>query len=65
MLGFAPLTRDLVADEPSAASLELTLLPFEEIRKIAWAIASPFAPLAQIATVDKPVDRCTCCTQRT
>ena len=34
MLGFAALTRDLVADEQNAAStLELTLLPFEEIER--------------------------------
>src|SRR5688572_31290520 len=43
MLGFAALTRDLVAAEMAATSLELTLLPFEEIRKIA-TIASTFAP---------------------
>ena len=54
MLGFAALTRDLVADEQSPApTLELALLPFEEIRKIA-TIASTFAPTSQNATVDKP-----------
>ena len=55
MLGFAPLTRDLVADEQTAA-LELTLLPFEEMKKIAVvaANASAFAPPSQIAAADKP-----------
>ena len=60
MLGFAALSRDLVADDQNAAStLELALLPFEEIRKIAVVaatapIASTFAPTSQNASVDKP-----------
>jgi trimeric autotransporter adhesin len=55
MLGFAALTRDLVADETSTASLELTLLPFEEIRKIAVVAATaPIAPRAPVAP-DAPV----------
>ncbi len=54
MLGFAALTRDLVADEQSA-TLELTLLPFEEIKRIAvFAAAAPVAPA-----------RCTYCTRCT
>ena len=48
MLGFAALTRDLVADETSAPSLELTLLPFEEIRRIAVIAAAPLAPNAPV-----------------
>src|SRR5687768_5620197 len=36
MLGFAPLTRDLVAnDEATQPALELALLPFDEIKNIA------------------------------
>ena len=43
MLGFAALTRDLVADEQSPAPiLELALLPFEEIRRI--AVVAAIAP---------------------
>lgn len=54
MLGFTPLTRDLVADEQSTA-LELTLLPLEEMKRIAVvAAASTFAPPSQIASADKP-----------
>jgi hypothetical protein len=52
MPGFAPLTRDLVADEPSIA-LELTLLPFEEMKRIAVVAATasvaPVAPNAPTA----------------
>jgi hypothetical protein len=49
MLGFAPLTRDLVAEEPSVA-LELTLLPFDEIKRIAVVAANaPIAPIAPVA----------------
>jgi hypothetical protein len=57
MLGFAALIRELVADDQGAVpSLELALLPFEEIKKIAViaATASTFAPASQIATADKP-----------
>jgi trimeric autotransporter adhesin len=52
MLGFAALTRDLVADEQSPApTLELALLPFEEIRRIAVvAAAAPVAPIAPAPT---------------
>jgi hypothetical protein len=66
MLGFAALTRDLVADETATASLELTLLPFEEIRKIAVVAATapiaptaPNAPIAPIApdVVDPELER--------
>ena len=61
MLGFAALTRDLVADEQSAAPWSSTLLPFEEIRRIAviaatashlWHpmhLTAPNAPTAPIA----------------
>jgi trimeric autotransporter adhesin len=49
MMGFAPLTRDLIAGEQSAA-LELTLLPFEEMKRIAVVAATaPMAPIAPIA----------------
>jgi hypothetical protein len=52
MLGFAPLTRDSVADQTEALSLELTLLPFEEIRRVAViASSAPTAPLAPTAPV--------------
>jgi hypothetical protein len=57
MLGFATLTRDLVAGAQGAASpLELTLLPFEELRKIA-TIAAPNAPITPVAPTapDAPV----------
>ena len=51
MLGFAALIRDLVTDDQNAAStLELALLPFEEIRKIAVvATTAPIAPSAPVA----------------
>ena len=51
MLGFAAVIRDLVTDDQSAAStLELALLPFEEIRKIAVvASTAPIAPSAPVA----------------
>ena len=54
MLGFAPLTRDLVADEQgSPQTLELTLLPFDEIKRIArqrrLSAPSPIAPAAASA----------------
>ena len=53
MLGFAPLTRDLVADEQSTA-LELTLLPLEELKRIAVVAANaPVAPIAPTA-LDAP-----------
>ena len=63
MVGFAPLTRELVADASGVvATFELALLPFEEIKKIA-VIASTFAPPPQnpsvsvpSATADKPAD---------
>jgi hypothetical protein len=50
MLGFAVLTRDLVADEQSPAqTFELALLPFEEIKRIAVlapVFSAPDAPNA-------------------
>jgi hypothetical protein len=61
MLGFAPLTRELVAnDEATQTPLELALLPFEEIKKIA-TISKPMiaaeivsTSAADAATADKP-----------
>src|SRR5918995_7416257 len=48
MLGFAPLTRELVAnDEATQTPLELALLPFDEIKRIAVVAAVvPIAPTA-------------------
>jgi len=40
MLGFAPVTRDIRAGEDAAATIELALLPFEEIKKMA-TLAKP------------------------
>ncbi|HET9467425.1 MAG TPA: carboxypeptidase-like regulatory domain-containing protein, partial [Vicinamibacterales bacterium] len=59
MRGFAPLTRELIADPQGAVPpLELALLPFEEIKKIA-TISKPIVALASAsaadaATADKP-----------
>ena len=53
MLGFAPVTQEVVATaERTAPSWELTLLPFDEIRKIA-TISKP-VPVAEAAPVEKP-----------
>ena len=58
MLGFAPLTRELVVnDEATPPVLELALLPFEEIKRtavIAKPDASTFAQSSQIPSVGKP-----------
>jgi trimeric autotransporter adhesin len=54
MLGFVPLTRDLVAnDEATPAALEMALLPFEEIKKVAVVSTSValVAPVSAVAAV--------------
>jgi len=51
MLGFATLTRDVPAPETSAPTLELSLLPFEEIRKSA-TIARPI--IIETVSVEEP-----------
>ncbi len=54
MLGFAPLTRDFIADEPGTRPpLELALLPFEDIRKIA-TISKPVVAAEIVAAADQP-----------
>jgi hypothetical protein len=53
MLGFAPLTRELVAtDEATQPALELALLPFEEIEKIA-TISKPMMAAEIVPAADR------------
>jgi hypothetical protein len=57
MLGFAPLTRDLDAGDADAPQLELAILPFDEIKRIAIIAPAPiaFTSAADAATADKPI----------
>ena len=52
MLGFVPATHEVAASETTAPAWELSLLPFDEIRKIA-TISKP-VPIAEAARVEKP-----------
>ena len=54
MIGFTPLTRDLIAgDEAMPAAIELTLAPFDETRKIA-NISKPVVAAEVVATAERP-----------
>jgi len=57
MLGFAIITRDLVADaQGSAPPFELTLLPFEEIKRISVVALAPNAPNPDAPDAPNPID---------
>ena len=54
MIGFTPLTRDLIAgDAATHPAIELTLAPFDEIRKIA-NISKPVVPAEPVAVAERP-----------
>ena len=54
MMGFTPLTRDLIAGDGAAQpAIELTLAPFEEIRKIA-NISKPVVAAEVVASAERP-----------